>query len=282
MDGILCRCGTYQRIRAAIKDAQAAGRRGMSRAMLSRRAFLGGAAATGAFVLGTRLVPVSVFSQDALGAGALGAGRLPRRSCPTASCRSSRTDRRWAPASARRCRSSSPTNSTPTGRRVTIVQAHRRQEVRLAEHRRLLLDQGLLRADARGRRHRADDARAGGGRGRGTCRWPKSPRATTRSSTRRAAGRSGSASSSATARTLPVPAAASLQFKKAEAYRYVGKPIPSIDLDDIVKGNGIYGADVDRAGHGVRLDRASARAGQRRHVGRRRGGAQGGGRHATS
>ena len=28
MDGILCRCGTYQRIRAAIKDAQAAGRQG--------------------------------------------------------------------------------------------------------------------------------------------------------------------------------------------------------------------------------------------------------------
>jgi isoquinoline 1-oxidoreductase subunit alpha len=28
MEGILCRCGTYQRIRAAIKDAQAAGRRG--------------------------------------------------------------------------------------------------------------------------------------------------------------------------------------------------------------------------------------------------------------
>lgn len=27
MEGILCRCGTYQRIRAAIKDAQAAGRR---------------------------------------------------------------------------------------------------------------------------------------------------------------------------------------------------------------------------------------------------------------
>lgn len=26
MEGILCRCGTYQRIRAAIKDAQAAGR----------------------------------------------------------------------------------------------------------------------------------------------------------------------------------------------------------------------------------------------------------------
>ncbi len=26
MDGILCRCGTYQRIRAAIKDVQAAGR----------------------------------------------------------------------------------------------------------------------------------------------------------------------------------------------------------------------------------------------------------------
>jgi isoquinoline 1-oxidoreductase alpha subunit len=28
MDGILCRCGTYQRIRAAIKDVQAAGRQG--------------------------------------------------------------------------------------------------------------------------------------------------------------------------------------------------------------------------------------------------------------
>jgi aerobic-type carbon monoxide dehydrogenase small subunit (CoxS/CutS family) len=26
MEGILCRCGTYQRIRAAIKDAAASGR----------------------------------------------------------------------------------------------------------------------------------------------------------------------------------------------------------------------------------------------------------------
>ena len=41
----------------------------MSPAMLSRRAFLGGTAAAGAFVLGTRLVPVSVFSQDALAQG---------------------------------------------------------------------------------------------------------------------------------------------------------------------------------------------------------------------
>ena len=37
--------------------------------VLSRRAFLGAATATGAFVLGTRLVPLSVFSQDALAQG---------------------------------------------------------------------------------------------------------------------------------------------------------------------------------------------------------------------
>ena len=41
----------------------------MSPVMLSRRAFLGGTAAAGALVLGTRLVPVSVFSQDALAQG---------------------------------------------------------------------------------------------------------------------------------------------------------------------------------------------------------------------
>ena len=39
---------------------------------------------------------------------------------------------------------------------------HRRHQVRLAEHRRLVLDQGLLRRHARRRRQRADDARAGG------------------------------------------------------------------------------------------------------------------------
>lgn len=52
----------------------------------------------------------------------------------------------------------------------------------------------------------------------------------------------------ATARSLPVPDAAKLQFKKPEAYRYVGKPVPSVDLDPIVKGTAVYGIDVERPG----------------------------------
>ena len=48
----------------------------------------------------------------------------------------------------------------------------------------------------------------------------------------------------AVAATLPVPAAASLRFKSAGARRYIGKPIPIVDLKDIVRGTAVYGIDM--------------------------------------
>jgi len=47
----------------------------------------------------------------------------------------------------------------------------------------------------------------------------------------------------ALAATLPVPPRDQLQFKPAEARRYVGKPIPIVDLDDMVRGRAIFGLD---------------------------------------
>jgi isoquinoline 1-oxidoreductase beta subunit len=43
---------------------------------------------------------------------------------------------------------------------------------------------------------------------------------------------------------LPVPAPAALRFKPASARRYVGHPIPIVDLHDIVLGRATYGIDV--------------------------------------
>ena len=46
------------------------------------------------------------------------------------------------------------------------------------------------------------------------------------------------------AATLPVPAASTLRFKQSNARRYVGKPIPIVDLRNILRGRATYGIDV--------------------------------------
>jgi isoquinoline 1-oxidoreductase beta subunit len=46
------------------------------------------------------------------------------------------------------------------------------------------------------------------------------------------------------AATLPVPPASALRFKQPNARRYVGKPIPIVDLPAIVRGRATYGIDV--------------------------------------
>jgi len=43
---------------------------------------------------------------------------------------------------------------------------------------------------------------------------------------------------------LPVPPAGSVRLKERAAWRYIGKPLPIIDLDDIVHGSAVYGIDV--------------------------------------
>ena len=51
-----------------------------------------------------------------------------------------------------------------------------------------------------------------------------------------------------TAKDLPVPPAEDLRFKSAAERRYVGRPLPIVDLQDIVRGRAIYGIDVKIAG----------------------------------
>ena len=43
---------------------------------------------------------------------------------------------------------------------------------------------------------------------------------------------------------LPVPPASSVRLKSRAAWRYIGKPVPIVDLDDIVQGKAVYGIDV--------------------------------------
>ena len=66
MAGNICRCGTYQRIRAAIKQAAAArGGAGMSLIEnVSRRQFLEGLFSTGAFVVAAQVLPKTAWAQD--------------------------------------------------------------------------------------------------------------------------------------------------------------------------------------------------------------------------
>ena len=71
--------------------------------------------------------PTSLLAQEAPSSARRPTRRPSTRastsaSSPTARSSSSRTDPRWAPASARRCRWSRPTSSTPTGAACTIEQ----------------------------------------------------------------------------------------------------------------------------------------------------------------
>lgn len=46
------------------------------------------------------------------------------------------------------------------------------------------------------------------------------------------------------AQTVRVPAAGELRFKDATEWRYVGKPVPIVDLKDIVRGTAVFGIDI--------------------------------------
>ena len=46
----------------------------------------------------------------------------------------------------------------------------------------------------------------------------------------------------------PVPKADTLKFKSPAEYRYVGKGVPSVDLDDLVSGHGRFGMDAKMPG----------------------------------
>lgn len=218
----------------------------MSSTMLSRRAFLGSAAATGAFVLGTRLVPVSVFSQDALAQGPWEPGVylailpdglvriIAHRSEMGTGIRTSlplvvadELDADWARVTLVQALGDKKYGSQNTDGSCSIRDFYEPMRVAGATAR-TMLEQAAAKtwnvpvAEVAARNHAVVHGASGRSLGFGDL--------------------------VATARTLPVPAAASLQFKKAEAYRYVGTPIPSVDLEAIVKGQAVYGADVERPG----------------------------------
>src|SRR5260370_38856556 len=44
--------------------------------------------------------------------------------------------------------------------------------------------------------------------------------------------------------SLPVPTSGSLRLKEPKAWRYIGKPMPIVDLKDIIRGKAIYGLDM--------------------------------------
>jgi isoquinoline 1-oxidoreductase beta subunit len=46
----------------------------------------------------------------------------------------------------------------------------------------------------------------------------------------------------------PVPEVAMLSFKPREAWRYIGKELPIVDLHDMIHGTAVYGADIRRPG----------------------------------
>jgi isoquinoline 1-oxidoreductase beta subunit len=52
----------------------------------------------------------------------------------------------------------------------------------------------------------------------------------------------------ASATTQAVPKKEDLKYKSSDQFRYIGKEIPMVDLDDLVTGKGIFGIDAQRPG----------------------------------
>jgi isoquinoline 1-oxidoreductase beta subunit len=214
--------------------------------VLSRRAFLGGAAATGAFVLGTRLVPLSVFSQDALAQGPWEPGVylailpdglvqiIAHRSEMGTGARTSlplvvadELDADWARVKVVQAIGDKKYGSQNTDGSCSVRDFYEPMRVAGATAR-TMLEQAAARTwsvpvtEVAARNHAVVHDKTGRSLPFGEL--------------------------VGAARSLPVPEVASLQYKKPEAYRYIGKPIPSVDLDDIVRGTAQYGMDVERPG----------------------------------
>ena len=210
----------------------------------SRRRFLAQAAATGALVLGTRLVPVSVFSQasDAPWEPGVYLAILPdgtvnivahrsemgtgiRTSLPLIVAEELEAD--WARVTVVQAIGDKKYGSQNTDGSCSIRDFYEAMRVAGATAR-TMLEQAAAK------------------------RWGVAPAEV--AAQHHAVVHVGTGRSLAfgdlvsTARSLPVPDAARLQFKKPEAYRYVGKPVPSVDLDPIVKGQARFGVDAERPG----------------------------------
>jgi isoquinoline 1-oxidoreductase subunit beta len=212
-------------------------------ASVSRRNFLAQAAATGALVLGTRLMPVSVFSQAPGGGGwepGVYLAILPDGSVNIIAHRSEMGTG---------IRTSLPLivadELEADWGRVTVVQAlgdkkYGSQNTDGSCSIRDFFE--VMRVAGASARTMLEQAAAR--------QWNVAPgevAAQHHAVVHAASGRSiGFGDLVATARSLPVPDAAKLQFKKPEAYRYIGKPVPSVDLDAIVRGQGTFGVDAVR------------------------------------
>jgi isoquinoline 1-oxidoreductase beta subunit len=213
-------------------------------ARVTRRGFLGQATAAGAFILGTRLVPAAVFAQPASGPWQPGVylAILPdglvqivaHRSEMGTGIRTSlplvvadELDADWARVSVVQALGDKKYGSQNTDGSCSIKDFYEPMRVAGATARTMLEQAaantwGVPTAEVLTRNHAVVHEKSGRSLGFGEL--------------------------VATARSLPVPAAASLQFKKPEAWRYVGKPMPSVDLDPIVRGTATYGIDAVRPG----------------------------------
>ena len=218
MSGNICRCGTYQRIRAAIKS----GGEGAGMSAIAKRQ---PAPVPRRRLLGRRLRPRARRSCPTIRVGAgrrlPHAGGLARRSTrasisassPTARSSSSRTAPRWAPASGRSLPLVAADELDADWSRVTHRAGHRRPALRRPEHRRLAFDPRLLRRVPPCRRLGAVDARERGGGAVERARVRVHGRRTTKSCTRRAAAGSATARSCRRRRSCAVPKGEMLKFK---------------------------------------------------------------------
>ncbi len=217
----------------------------MSSVVVSRRRFLAQAAAGGALVIGTRLMPVSVFSQSAAASAwepgvylailpdgvvqiiahrsEMGTGI--RTSLPLVVAEELEAD--WARVTVVQAIGDKKYGSQNTDGSCSIRDFHEAMRVAGASAR-TMLEQAAAQAwkvpvgEVTARNHAVVHAASGRSVGFGDL--------------------------VASARTLPVPEARDLRFKEPGDYRYVGKPIPSVDLDPMVKGKAAFGIDAARPG----------------------------------
>ena len=149
----------------------------------------------------------------------------------------------------------------------------RRHQVRLAEHRRLVLGEGLLRRHAHRRRQRADDARAGCGAARWKVPVGVSRLAITPSSMAPRNDRCRTASSSRPRLRCPCPIPSRCASSRRRSTRSSARPSPSRISTISSRAKARSGSTPD-AGHGLRGSGTPARARQPGNAGRRCGGAE--------
>ena len=182
--------------------------------------------------------------------------RSPRRSTrasisassPTARSSSSRTDPRWAPASARRCRRSRPTSSRPTGAGSRIEQGigDTRYGDQNTDGSRSIRDfyEAFRHAGASARTMLVSAAAAQWSVPESEC-TAREPRS---ACTRRAAAALGYGALVPAAAKLERAQGRGAEVQVRDAWRFVGKDTATYDQKDIVTGKAQFGLDIFRDG----------------------------------